>query len=416
MLPTFRRKKRDFCRSLISEASKTQGELAGGRLGKAELFLRVFRGVRMRKGAFMRAKFWTLTVCISAVSGFWFIQPSLSRGGQVSPAGSYKVLEPIRHGNLTVFPVVANIAHDTHDFLTLDEGLHSGEVVVNESGASPLVRPRRGAPDVRRRDEAQVNQLVLINNSKRPLILLAGEIVTGGKQDRVIGKDRLVPAESDPIDLGVFCVEPGRWTGAKLSFGAAASGMAQPAIRAKAMSDKDQNKVWAEVRKMQVEVTAASSAPATVTELQNTTSYARVMQNDEVKQKVEAVAAPIQRDYQSLIKQLRDHNAVGVVVAVNGEIIWADIFASTSLLEKYWPKLVRSYAAEAIVSQTKTGGASVKAAQAFLENLEGRRQTVETEPGLDRHTETTGDDFKAFELTTLLPKTGFDLHLAKMAD
>jgi len=33
-----------------------------------------------------------------------------------------------------------------------------------------------------------VNRLVLVNNSKRPLLLLAGEIVTGGKQDRVIGK------------------------------------------------------------------------------------------------------------------------------------------------------------------------------------------------------------------------------------
>jgi hypothetical protein len=36
--------------------------------------------------------------------------------------------------------------------------------------------------------------------------------------------------------------------------------------------------------------------------------------------------------------------------------------------------------------------------------------------GLYRHTEITGDGFKAFELTALLPKTGFDLHLAKMAE
>ncbi len=66
---------------------------------------------------------------------------------------------------------------------------------------------------------AQVNQLVLVNNSKRPLILLAGEIVTGGKQDRVIGKDRIIPPESDPMDLGVFCVEPGRWVGSSDRFG-----------------------------------------------------------------------------------------------------------------------------------------------------------------------------------------------------
>ena len=65
---------------------------------------------------------------------------------------------------------------------------------------------------------------MLVNNSKRPLILLAGEIVTGGKQDRVIGKDRIIPAESDPIDLGVFCVEPGRWTGSSDRFGVGADG------------------------------------------------------------------------------------------------------------------------------------------------------------------------------------------------
>jgi sulfur carrier protein ThiS len=147
-----------------------------------------------------------------------------------------------------------------------------------------------------------------------------------------------------------------------------------------------------------------------------TTSYAKVMENDEVKQQVDSVAAPIQRDYQSLIKQLRDRNAVGVVVAVNGEIIWADVFASTNLLEKYWPKLVRSYAAEAYVSHATEKQGDVKAAQQFLEDLEGRHETVETEPGLYRHTEISGDGFRAFELTSLLPKTGFDLHVAKMAE
>ncbi len=89
--------------------------------------------------------------------------------------------------------------------------------------------------------------------------------------------------------------------------------------------------------------------------INTTSSYARVMDNREVKQRLDSVAEPIQRNYQSLIRQLRDQNAVGVVVAVNGQIIWADIFASTSLLEKYWPKLVSSYAAEAVVTRTKSG-------------------------------------------------------------
>ena len=133
---------------------------------------------------------------------------SLSWGGTV--ASTYKVLNPISHGNLTIFPVVAASTHDTSQFLTLDEGIRSGDVVVTESGnVAPLIRRRGTYPPPQ--SGAQVNKLVLINNSKRPLLLLAGEIVTGGKQDRVIGKDRIVPPESDPIDLGVFCVEPGRW-------------------------------------------------------------------------------------------------------------------------------------------------------------------------------------------------------------
>src|SRR5271163_1384336 len=138
-------------------------------------------------------------------------------GEQPSPSG-YKVLDPIRHGSLTVFPVVAPKSYPTGEFLTLDEGLRSGEVIVTEYGNVRGLMRRRPAPAVQVQS-AEVNRLVLINNSNRPLLLLAGEIVTGGKQDRVIGKDRIVPAESDPVDLSVFCVEPGRWVATSEHFG-----------------------------------------------------------------------------------------------------------------------------------------------------------------------------------------------------
>ena len=101
---------------------------------------------------------------------------------------------------------------------------------------------------------------MLINNSKRPLLLLAGEIVTGGKPDRVIGKDRIVPAESDPIDLGVFCVEPGRWVARSDKFGTTI-GLAQPSVRAKAMVDKDQQKVWDQVAEARGALVAAAPPP-----------------------------------------------------------------------------------------------------------------------------------------------------------
>src|SRR5262252_5174537 len=127
------------------------------------------------------------------------------------------------------------------------------------------------------------------------------------------------------------------------------------------------------------------------------------MQNPEVAKHVDSVAEPVQRNYESVIKQLRDKNAVGVVAAVNGEIVWADIFASTSLLQKYWPKLVRSYASEAVVTKAKGAQVTAKQAQEFLNDMQGRHETTEREPGLYSHTEVTGDGFKAFELTSLLP-------------
>ena len=191
-------------------------------------------------------------VALAGITLFW---PCHAPAGGLPPTSGYTVLAPIRHGNLTVFPVAAARSYDTEEFLTLDEGLRSGEVIVTESGGlQPLMRRRRPPTT----PGAQVNQLVLVNNSKRPLILLAGEIVTGGKQDRVIGKDRIVPGESDPLDLGVFCVEPGRWTGSSDRFGVGAGGtvagampapMAGPNVRAKAMADKDQQQVWSEVAK-----------------------------------------------------------------------------------------------------------------------------------------------------------------------
>ncbi len=360
----------------------------------------------------MNPKLFALLPAFALLAGIALFWPCRAPAGGVPPTSGYTVLAPIRHGNLTVFPVVATRSYDTQEFLTLDEGLRSGEVIVTESGsAQPLMRRRRTPTP----PGAQVNQLVLVNNSKRALILLAGEIVTGGKQDRVIGKDRIIPAESDPIDLNVFCVEPGRWTGSSEKFDARNGAMAQPAVRAKAMAEKDQAQVWSEVGKAREAMSLAVPAPAAPA-VMGTSSYAGVMQNEQVKQQVDSVAEPIQRNYQSLIQQLRNQNAVGVAVAVNGQMVWADIFASTNLLEKYWPKLVRSYAAEAVVTRTKDRGADIKLAQEFLNHLDGRHETVDSEPGLYRHTEIAGDGFRAFELTSLLPKTGFDLHLAKMAE
>jgi len=365
---------------------------------------------------------------------------TLDRGQAKQTNPVYRVLAPISQGNLTVFPVLADSTYDTRDFLTLDEGLRSGLVVVTEEGRvtglrrrRPVPRPRPGQPeplvlinpDYPGPDGysgAQVNRLVLVNGSDRPLILLAGEIVTGGKQDRVVAKDRIILPKGDPIDLDVFCVEPHRWVETSDRFGVASGAdlglLAQPSVRGKAMAAKDQQAVWDQVA--QSRALAVRAVPAAAPEIESSSSYAGAVQSQAVLQKMDAVAKPIEQSYDKLLGELRAQKAVGAVVAVNDQIIWADAFASTSLLEKYWPKLIRSYAAEAVttrmVSVDHKLKPSTREAQAFLDDFKARRQSVESEPGVYRHTEIQGYGFEAFILTSLLPDTGFDLHLAKMAE
>ena len=338
---------------------------------------------------------------------------------------NYKVLPPITQGNLTIFPVVTDKLFDSNQFLTLDEGIRSGQVTVEEVGQTAgLVRPRpRQMNDGVWHEHpfpqtgARVNQLALINSSDRPLLLLAGEIVTGGKQDRVVGKDRIIPAHSAPVALDVFCVEPHRWMGASAQFGATAAAMAQPSVRSKAMAEKNQQQVWDEVAKSRG-VWAGSVPASAAMEFQSSSSYAAAVQNSEVKRHLDSIAEPLERSYQEVIEHLRAEKAVGVVAAVNGEIIWSDVFASPALLEKYWPKLVRSYAAEAFaarpLSPVSSRLPSQASAQQFLDRLYGNIENVETEPGIYRNTEIQGHDFEAFLLTSLLPNTGFDVHIAKM--
>ena len=368
-------------------------------------------------------------------------------GSSPQVSGDYKVLAPITHGNLTIFPIVSAKTHDTGDFLTLDDGIRSGDVMVTEVGNLHGVMQRR--PNAQYRyGNAEVNRLVLVNNSKRPLILLAGEIVTGGKQDRVVGKDRIVPPESDPVDLNVFCVEPGRWveTPGKGKFDTHAAVMAQPSVRKKAMVDADQQKVWAEVGRSNRAMVMAAAPPAhpsatpvpgstsetvavtaqaaqvetysseSLRSLGGTTSYAKTRENKQIQKQVDDITEPMQKSYASVIHQLRNQNAVGVVVAVKGRIVWADIFASPALLSKYWPKLLQSYAAEALTAPGDRRDITEKEAQKFLENWQARHEVVDSEPGLYRQRELIGDNFRAFELTSLLPKQNFDLHLSKMAE
>src|SRR5271165_5847727 len=348
----------------------------------------------------------TMNYGILAQLAFLLLGAALATAG--TPTGKeYHVLPPVTKGNLSIFPVVGGPEYATAQLLTLDEGLRSGAVVVTEAGSiQGLVRPGTRIP---RQSGAEVNRLVLINNSDHPLLLLAGELVTGGKQDRVIGVDRIVPPKSGPIDLSVFCVEPGRWVASSEHFGALKSQMAQPSVRMPAMAERNQQRVWDQVASAIGGM--SNAAPAAAPAMHSSSSYAKAMENPEVQRRVSSVAA----DYDGLLRELRKVGAKGVVVAINGRITWADVFASTDLLEKYWQKLIRSYAADSLTTASAGGQADQKSAQLFLDQVQGNREVTETDPGLFRRTEISGDGYRVFTLTSLVSKPEYTVHIAKMS-
>jgi hypothetical protein len=344
----------------------------------------------------------------------------------------WRLGEAVSYENLTVFPVLSAQDADTNEFATLDDALASGDAIVAEQG-NYLRRNRDGVADQGMSSGAQVNQLVLVNRGKRPLLLLAGEVVSGGKQDRIIGKDRLVPVGAAPLPLDVFCVEHGRWTGGSDKF-IAANTMVHPSVREKAAVEQDQSQVWAAVRAPNasagvsgglsgrsstsvgmsaaapqistetVEVEVASSAP--------TQSYRKIYQSRAVQVSVEAFAGEMDRRFHRATSELKGEHVIGVVVAYGGEVVWSDAFASSQLFDIYWPKLLRSYVVEALTRPGTVEKTSLEDARDFLRPATGHVRE-ESEPGVYIWREQSEGREAEIQIEALAPKS-ITLHWLKV--
>lgn len=339
-----------------------------------------------------------------------------------APDMPWRVLDAVSYENLLIFPVLARSGFDTGAYVTLDEALSSGDVVVGERGSDIIRRSRDGRGWPEARGGAQVNQLVLVNRGKRPVLLLAGEVVSGGKQDRVIGKDRIVAPGSDPLPLDVFCVERGRWTATNAGF-TESKFMAHPSVREKAAVDKAQDQVWAAVRGGTTAKAPAAAEPvgrarlsaeamADVVVEARSEAYGKIYGSARVQGSLEGFSEEINRRFRDVVSRLRDEQVVGVVVAYSGEVAWSDVFASNSLFERYWPKLLRSYVVEAMARPQYRDRAGVHEARAFLAPIAGR-ETIESEPGVYRWREIAAGRQAQIELDSLLGRT-FTLHRVKI--
>ena len=359
----------------------------------------------------------SLTGCLAGVLGIGGEKPE-----RTTEAG-WRLSEPVSYENLTIFPVVSRQAAETSGFVTLDEALASGEALVTEQGGEILRRTRDGRPVLYPSSGASVNQLVLINRGKRPLLLLAGELVSGGKQDRIIAKDRIVAPGADPLPLDVFCVEHGRWSSG-LQF-TSAKIMVHPSVREKAAVDKQQTQVWAAVRNGTTDRANPDASPGAapppisagrlqgaIAQTAPTESYAKLYQSSAVGVPIETFVEEVERRFARATAGLKGERVVGVVVAYGGEVAWSDAFASPALFERYRAKLFRSYVVEALARPQTKEHPALDDAREFLQPLEGR-ESVESEPGVYRWRQVTQGHYAEIELEALRPRS-LTLHWLKV--
>jgi hypothetical protein len=237
-----------------------------------------------------------------------------------------QVEEPITQGKLTVYVVRASQT-DPRSYITLDEGLKSGDVEVRERGSG------------------DVNSLEVENGSDKYLFLHVGDIIRGGKQDRTIATDVLIPPRSAPIAVDAFCVEHGRWAAdARTGYAFAANDAlaSGPALKRGIQRAQSQQEVWDAVSVAETAVAVYAASPANHLSLSGT--YSAIVENEPLRAEREEYVEAV------LPRVLAHEDAVGVVVAINGEIVGADIYRSHELFGKVARKLLDAYAQEAILS------------------------------------------------------------------
>lgn len=184
---------------------------------------------------------------------------------------------------------------------------------------------------------AWYNALTVQNKTDETIFLMAGDVVTGGNQDRVIAHDDVVLPRTVK-NIAVFCVEHGRSSyydpsapesEKKVAAFRGYYSVASPRVR-KAVHSGNQQGVWDAVSS----VTAANDAKS------GTGTYAALETENEKKARREAY----QRFFDGKFDDMP--NAVGIVAVCNGKVVGVDIFGHPDLFRRQFKALLHGYAAE----------------------------------------------------------------------
>ena len=285
--------------------------------------------------------------------------------GQVTTiqAGNYRLSGPYTHKNLTIFLVHGKNVFEGKTFITLQEAMTQRKVVVYETKT--------------------VNELSIENLSNEDIYVQAGDIVKGGQQDRMIGVDLIVPGKSGKMPIAAFCVEHGRWSGRGSEragvFSSSADTVATKEIKLAAKRANSQGAVWENVTVAQEKL--SRNVGARVNSTVSESSLQLAVEHSKVRETADSYINALS----NIVNGGSD--VIGYVFAINGKVNSADVYGSSSLFKKLWPKLLKANAIEAIAElQTeKFAPARPENAKMFLtdsEKAQAKRKDVSKRVGL----------------------------------
>lgn len=236
----------------------------------------------------------------------------------------YRLEGPFTQGNLTVFLIHGKDRIKGQTFITLQEALVQKKVIVRETRT--------------------VNELTIENISSEEVFVQSGDIVKGGQQDRMLVVDLILPPRSGKIPIAAFCVENGRWSrrGSEevTTFNSSSNVVASREVKLAAKARGSQGEVWREVAAAQDKLSA--NVGGSVKNAASPTSFQLALENKEVQKTADNYIDALS----GIVNSKPD--VIGYVFAINGKINSADIYASSALFKKLWPKLLKASAIEAI--------------------------------------------------------------------
>ncbi len=252
-------------------------------------------------------------------------------------------LKPYTYENMRIYPIYAkenftNANKNVGKYTPLNDALAKQKVKITETSDD----------NTRESSSPTVNTLYIQNTSSDTVYIMGGEVVKGGKQDRVIAQDVILPPKSNKINLDVYCVEHGRWvhnSGAGNEF-KGTGGVVSTTVRKSAEVTKNQSAVWEKVKEVNVKNNTETS----------TGTYAALDQSKDYTDKV--------GKYVSYFKtQLsKEPGVIGFVAASGDKVIGCDMFATSVLFSQQTDNLLKSYATEALTNgkAVTVSNASVK--------------------------------------------------------